>query len=76
MFKWGGEKLNNSFSIDIAKNEIKKAFINELYKKDVIDFYRYNVIIKKIDEDILKLEAKLSKENRVEKNNIIVKIPI
>lgn len=68
--------MNNSFSIDIAKNEIKKAFINELYKKDVIDFYRYNVIIKKIEEDILKLEAKLSKENRVEKNNIIVKIPI
>lgn len=68
--------MNNSFSIDIAKNEIKKAFINELYKKDVIDFYRYNVIIKKIDEDILKLETKLSKENRVEKNNIIVKIPI
>lgn len=68
--------MNNSFSIDIAKNEIKKAFINDLYKKDVIDFYRYNVIIKKIDEDILKLEAKLLKENRVEKNNIIVKIPI
>lgn len=68
--------MNNSFSIDIAKNEIKKAFINELYKKDVIDFYRYNVIIKKIEEDILKLETKLSKENRVEKNNIIVKIPI
>ncbi len=68
--------MNNSFSIDIAKNEIKKAFINELYKKDVIDFYRYNVIIKKINEDILKLETKLSKENRVEKNNIIVKIPI
>lgn len=66
--------MNNSFSIDIAKNEIKKAFINELYKKDVIDFNRYNVIIKKIDEDILKLEAKLLKENRVEKNNIIVKI--
>lgn len=68
--------MNNSFSIDIAKNKIKKAFINELYKKDVIDFNQYNVIIKKIDEDILKLEAKLSKENRVEKNNIIVKIPI
>mgnify|MGYP004505260245 FL=1 len=68
--------MNNNLSIDIAKNEIKKAFINELYKKDVIDFNRYNVIIKKIDEDILKLEAKLSKEKRVEKNNIIVKIPI
>lgn len=68
--------MNNNLSIDIAKNEIKKAFINELYKKGVIDFNRYNVIIKKIDEDILKLEAKLSKENRVEKNNIIVKIPI
>ena len=68
--------MTNNLSIDIAKNEIKKAFINELYKKGVIDFNRYNVIIKKIDEDILKLEAKLSKENRVEKNNIIVKTQI
>lgn len=66
--------MNNSPSIDIAKKIIQKAIINELCKKDVIDFYQYNTIIKNINEDILKLEAKMSGEK--EKNNIVVKIPI
>lgn len=66
--------MNNSPSIDIAKKIIQKAIINELCKKDVIDFYQYNTIIRNINEDILKLEAKMSEEK--EKNNIVVKIPI
>ena len=66
--------MNNSPSIDIAKKIIQKAIINELCKKDDIDFYQYNTIIKNINEDILKLEAKMSEEK--EKNNIVVKIPI
>lgn len=66
--------MNNSPSINIAKKIIQKAIINELCKKDVIDFYQYNTIIKNINEDILKLEAKMSEEK--EKNNIVVKIPI
>lgn len=66
--------MNNSPSIDIAKKVIQKAIINELCKKDVIDFCQYNTIIKKIDEDILKLETKLPGEQ--EKNNIVIKIPI
>ena len=66
--------MNNSPSIDIAKKIIQKAIINELCKKDVIYFYQYNTIIKNINEDILKLEAKMSEEK--EKNNIVVKIPI
>ena len=66
--------MNNSPSIDIAKKIIQKAIINELCKKDVIDFYQYNTIIKNINEDILKLEAKMSEKK--EKNNIVVKIPI
>ena len=61
--------MNNSPSIDIAKKIIQKAIINELCKKDVIDFYQYNTIIKNINEDILKLEAKMSEEK--EKNNIV-----
>lgn len=66
--------MNNSPSIDIAKKVIQKVIISELCKKDVIDFCQYNTIIKKIDEDILKLETKLSGEQ--EKNNIVIKIPI
>ena len=54
--------INNGYSINIAKKEIEKAIIGELYKKEVIDFNQYNFIIRKIDEDILKEE----KENKIE----------
>ena len=64
MCKWGGEILDNNLSINIAKKEIKKAIINELYKKEVIEFNQYNFIIRKIDEDISKHE----KENKTEGN--------
>lgn len=66
--------MDNNPSIDIAKKEIKKAIINELCKKGVIEFCQYNNIIKKLDEDIIKLENKL--DNKKEMKNMIVKIPI
>lgn len=65
--------MNNIPSIAIAKKVIQKAIINELCQKDVVDFYQYNNIIKKIDEDILKLETKVVKN---ENSNIVVKILI
>lgn len=73
MFKWGGEILNNNFSIDIAKKEIQKAIVDEVCKKGIIDFCQYNSITKKLNEDIIKLE---NKEDKEDKQNIIVKIPI
>ena len=54
--------ISNGYSINIAKKEIEKAIIGELYKREVIDFNQYNFIIRKIDEDILKEE----KENKIE----------
>lgn len=54
--------MDNNPSIDIAKKEIEKAIIGELYKKEVIDFNQYNFIIRELDEDILKEE----KENKIE----------
>lgn len=54
--------ISNGYSINIAKKEIEKAIIGELYKKEVIDFNQYNFIIKKIEEDILKEE----KEKKIE----------
>ncbi len=66
--------MDNNPSIDIAKKEIKKAIINELCKKGVIEFCQCNNIIKKLDEDIIKLENKL--DNKKEMKNMIVKIPI
>ena len=74
MFKWGGETLNNNPSIDIAKKEMQKVIINELYKKGVIDFSQCNSIIKKWDEDIIKLDSKFEKKEDM--TNMIVKIPI
>ena len=74
---------NNIFSIFEKSSKISTistGILNEglrpgeLCKKDVIDFYQYNTIIKNINEDILKLEAKMSEEK--EKNNIVVKISI
>ena len=54
--------ISNGYSGNIAKKEIEKAIISELYKNEVIDFNQYNFIIKKIEEDILKEE----KENKIE----------
>ena len=65
--------MNNNISIDIAKKEIKKAILDELCKKDIINFYQYNSIIKKLNEDILKLETKDEPKNN---SNMIIKISI
>ena len=61
-------------SIEIAKKEIEKAIINELCKKGVIDFCQCNNIIKKLDEDIIKLGDKLNIKEDMTK--MIVKIPV
>lgn len=56
--------ISNGYSINVAKKEIEKAIIGELYKKEVIDFNQYNFIIRELDEDILMSE----KENKKEEN--------
>lgn len=66
--------MSNEYSINIAKKEIEKAILGELWKKDVIKFYQYNSIIKKLNEDILKLEIK--KDETKNNSNMIVKISI
>lgn len=66
--------MNNDFFITIAKKRIQKAIINELCKKGVIDFSECSYIIKKLDEDIIKLESKLEKKEDM--TNMIVNIPI
>lgn len=66
--------INNRYSIDIAKKEMQKAIINELCKKDIIDFCQCNSIIKKLDKDIIKLENK--QETNENMKNMIVKIAI
>ncbi|MBR3209963.1 MAG: hypothetical protein IKF82_06855 [Bacilli bacterium] len=66
--------MESNISIEIAKKEVEKAIIGELCKKGVIDFCQCNNIIKKLDEDIIKLGDKLNiRENM---KNMIVEIPI
>jgi len=64
--------LYNNDSINITKKEIQKAIVNELYKKNMIEFCQYNNIIKKLDEEIIKLEKKLYESKGL--TNMIVKI--
>lgn len=66
--------MDNNPSVNISKKEIQKAIINELCKKGVIDFCQYNTIIKKLDEDIIKLKKNFEKKEDM--TNMIVKIPI
>ncbi len=66
--------MNNSFSIEIIKESIEKAIVNELFKKNIIDLSQLNNITRRLDEDIIKLEDKLkTSEDMV---NMVVKIPI
>ena len=64
----------NNHSINIAKKKIEKGIIEELYKKEIIDFFLFNKIINKINSDIDKIGNNISKIDDI--NNIVVKIPI
>ena len=64
--------MNNNLSIIIAEKEIEKSIINELFEKNIIDFYQCNSIIKKLEEDIIKIKLNIDNE----KTNMIVEIPI
>lgn len=66
--------MKNDISVDIAKKELQKAIINELCKRDVINFCQCNSIVKKLDEDIMKFENKLEKKE--DNGNMVVKIPL
>lgn len=64
--------MNKNLSIIIAEKEIEKSIINELFEKNIIDFYQCNSIIKKLEEDIIKIKLNIDNE----KTNMIVEIPI
>ena len=42
--------------IALIKKIIQKELLNEMYKKDIIDFLQYNMITKKLESDISKLK--------------------
>ena len=67
-------EMNYKYSVEIAKKEIKKAIIDELFKKNIIDICQSNNIIKKIDEDIFEYKNKIRNIEGEEK--LVVKIPL
>lgn len=65
------KELEN-YTIEVAVKEIQKAILNELNRKEVINFYQFNESIKRLDERIYKINK--NKVNNTE--NMIVKIKI
>lgn len=58
----------------IIKKIIQKELLNEMCNKELIDFSNTNNIIKKLNEDIRKLNELPEKDNNLK--NIVIKIPI
>ena len=65
------KELEN-YTIEVAVKEIQKAILNELNRKEVINFYQFNESIKRLNERIYKINK--NKVNNTE--NMIVKIKI
>ncbi len=66
--------VKDGYTIDIAKKVLQKAIVNELYKKEVIEFAVYNNIIKKLDEEIKKISK--NEESIEDLEQLIIEIPI
>lgn len=64
--------MNSNLSKNILKEEMKKAILSELCKKGVIDFCKYDDIIKKVDEEV----SKLKKMHDKDVVNIVINILI
>lgn len=64
--------MNNDYEIVILKKMIKKELLKELYAKGLFEFSNINNIIKKIDEDIIKIK---NMQNEVKDlKNITIKV--
>ena len=66
--------MDNNPETLIVKKIIQKELLNELCGKGLIDFTNTSNIIKKLDEDIRKLEN--SSQKKKNKRNMVVKIPL
>lgn len=64
--------MKDNNSIIIMKRKMQKSVVEELFKKNIINFEMSNQIIKKIDSDILKL----SNDEDEKEKKIIVEVEI
>ena len=68
------ESMRDKICVSLANKMVAKALVNELCNKGIIDFISSCNIIKRIDEDISKLEK--LQENSKEVENIMIEIPV
>lgn len=64
--------MKDNNSIIIMKKKMQRNVVEELFKKNIINFEMSNQIIKKIDSDILKL----SNDEDEKEKKIIVEVEI
>lgn len=64
--------MKDNNSIIIMKRKMQRNVVEELFKKNIINFEMSNQIIKKIDSDILKL----SNDEDEKEKKIIVEVEI
>ena len=57
--------MKDNNSIIIMKRKMQRNVVEELFKKNIINFEMSNQIIKKIDSDILKLSNDDEKEKKI-----------
>ncbi len=57
--------MKDNNSIIIMKKKMQRSVVEEMFKKNIINFEVSNQIIKKIDSDILKLSNDDEKEKKI-----------
>lgn len=58
--------MNNEYFSEIIKKKLQKSIVDVLCKNNVINIYQYNSIIKKLDDDITKIENKYQDKESME----------
>ena len=66
--------MNNNITYDVVKKEVQKKIINYLYQNNEITISEYEILISKCDENIIKLNEKIEKDQ--EKYSYPMKVDI
>ena len=67
-----------NYSIEIAKKEIVRAIVNELYSREVLKFEQYNKITHIIDNELVSYKRKIDEQLEINNvnSNLVVDIQI
>lgn len=56
--------MSENYTVDLIKKKIQIALVEEMHKKDIIDFCQYNHVINCLKNDMSKLISKLEGRNK------------